>query len=613
MTRTPPEGRPRRVACIGAGPAGLLAATQIKAARPGWSVDVYERAPEGETYGYGVVFSDTAVRTIDFIAPSLGRLLAAQVTWDAVEVRARGRRHRSAGHGYVALSRHRLLAELAGRAAGAGVALHYGVAADAELLSAEYDVVVAADGAASRTRRALAGELGARTGLGRSRFAWLGTAAEFDAMTFIFEETAHGPVVAHGYPHGDGVSTFVVELPATGDPAAAAERGRLEQDLGHWSDVFAEHLAGHPLQAKDLRWANFPAVRLDRCVRGNVVVIGDASHTVHYSVGSGTRMALEDGYYLARALHRHEVVADALAEYERRRLPSVRALQDAGERSMRWFENAPAHLERPGAQFSVHLLSRAVLPVAARVRAEAPDLVDEATRVVAGGDYRPAPDGALALPLDVGGLRLPGRLVLDLGDGTPEGAVPQDAPYGCVLAPPGRPAGGAIVTADRLADHLAGPASRHSAAPPPLVVVDMGVCPPDPARAGGEAAALSAAVADRGGGRAPGAVVAVRSTVAATGGPASGGAVEALLARLRAMRSAGLCELADLDAGPGGGAAPEAVLDALEWADAVRSALGIPVMLSGFRARPDQAEPHILAGRIDAWCVRGAARTEGGA
>ncbi|MFE2110701.1 FAD-dependent monooxygenase [Kitasatospora sp. NPDC059463] len=513
----------------------------------------------------------------------------------------------------MALSRHRLLAELAGRAAGAGVALHYGVAADAELLSAEYDVVVAADGAASRTRRALAGELGARTGLGRSRFAWLGTAAEFDAMTFIFEETAHGPVVAHGYPHGDGVSTFVVELPATGDPAAAAERERLEQDLGHWSDVFAEHLAGHPLQAKDLRWANFPAVRLDRCVRGNVVVIGDASHTVHYSVGSGTRMALEDGYYLARALHRHEVVADALAEYERRRLPSVRALQDAGERSMRWFENAPAHLERPGAQFSVHLLSRAVLPVAARVRAEAPDLVDEATRVVAGGDYRPAPDGALALPLDVGGLRLPGRLVLDLGDGTPEGAVPQDAPYGCVLAPPGRPAGGAVVTADRLADHLAGPASRHSDAPPPLVVVDMGVCPPDPARAGGEAAALSAAVADRGGGRAPGAVVAVRSTVAATGGPASGGAVEALLARLRAMRSAGLCELADLDAGPGGGADPEAVLDALEWADAVRSALGIPVMLSGFRARPDQAEPHILAGRIDAWCVRGAARTEGGA
>ncbi|MFI1931371.1 FAD-dependent monooxygenase [Streptomyces sp. NPDC020330] len=579
---------------MGAGPAGLLTATQIKKARPDWDVVVHERSPKDVTYGYGVVFSDVAVRTIEFMTPSLGALLSSQVTWQDVEVRAHGQRHRSAGHGYVALSRQQLLSELAGQALHAGVELRYESPVEIDGLRSRHDLVVAADGARSRTRTALATALGARVGYGRSRFAWLGTTAAFDAMTFIFEETAAGPVIAHGYPHGDGISTFVVEVPCGGQ----GPREDLEQDLGHWSQVFAEHLDERPLQAKDLRWAHFPTVHLDRCVHENVVLIGDAAHTAHYSVGSGTRLALEDSFLLGQALGREDDIGTALAEYERRRMPGVRELRTAGERSMRWFERAPEYLARPAPQFTVHLLSRASLAPLERVEADAPDLVEQATRLLAGD--APPSAGVLALPLEVGATRLPGRLVRDLTSGAPGTEEHEDQTYGCVLG----------AAEDRAAD--AGSASRglprgvvvaagdvplggraHASAP--LVVIDMGPCPKDPARATAEAEAYAGTA--RAAGWPAGPAVAVRTGFT--------DAAEAVLARLRVLRAAGLCDLADLAAPPGGTAEPETVLDALEAADTVRTALGAPVMLSGFRARPDQVATHILAGRIDAWCVPG--------
>lgn len=615
MTGPRPGGARRTVACVGAGPAGLLAATRIKTARPDWHVVVHERAPKDVTYGYGVVFSDIAVRTIAFMVPSLGAVLASQVTWQDVEVRANGRRYRSAGHGYIALSRHRLLAELAGQALDAGVELRYETPVAVDALRSRYDLVVAADGARSRTRTALAAELGARVRHGRSRFVWLGTSAVFDAMTFIFEETAEGLAIAHGYPHGDGRSTFVVEMPCPGNgPAEGGEPGgrprdELERDLGHWSRVFADHLDHRPLLAKDLRWAHFPTVHLDRCVHENVVLIGDAAHTAHYSVGSGTRLAMEDAFLLGRALERNDDLATALAEYERRRLPGVQELRMAGERSMCWFERAPVFLERPVPQFAVHLLTRASLPSLEKVEADAPELVEEAKRELAGGTPLPAA-GILALPLEVGATRLPGRLVREPGSG---GSWPEDGEdqrYGCVLGTVDGPADpgpawqhlprGTVVAAERV------PLADRAGAAAPLVVIDMGPCPPDPARATAGAEALVAAAHTAGWPLGP--AVAVRTRFTDAGGTAVGGAVsspggEALLARLRVMRSAGLCDLVDLAARSGGTAEPDALLDALEQADTVRSALGVPVMLSGFQARPDQVATHVLAGRIDAWCV----------
>ncbi|MFI1223569.1 MULTISPECIES: FAD-dependent monooxygenase [unclassified Streptomyces] len=583
----------RTVACVGAGPAGLLAATQIKRARPDWHVVVHERSPKDVTYGYGVVFSDVAVRTIEFMTPSLGAVLSSQVTWQDVEVRAHGRRHRSSGHGYVALSRQQLLSELAGQALHAGVELRYESPAEIDGLRSRYDLVVAADGAHSRTRTAFATDLGARIGYGRSRFAWLGTTAAFDAMTFIFEETAAGPVVAHGYPHGDGISTFVVEVPCGG----GGPREDLEQDLGHWSRVFAEHLDHRPLQAKELRWAHFPTVHLDRCVHENVVLIGDAAHTAHYSVGSGTRLALEDAFLLGQALGRDDDIGTALAEYERRRLPGVRELRAAGERSMRWFERAPEYLARPTPQFAVHLLSRTSPTGLERVEADAPDLVEQATRLLAGD--APPSAGVLSLPLEVGATRLPGRLVLDLTAGPPGPEEQEERTYGCVLGAADDPADpgpasrdlprGVVVAAE---DVILGGRPHASA---PLVVIDMGPCPRDPERAAAEAGAFAEAA--RAAGWPAGPAVAVRTGFA--------DAAEAALARLRVLRAAGLCDLADLAAPFGGAAEPDTVLDALEAADTVRTALGVPVMLSGFRARPDQVATQVLAGRIDAWCVPG--------
>ncbi|MFD4370807.1 FAD-dependent monooxygenase [Streptomyces sp. NPDC058486] len=592
MTASPSGGAPRTVACVGAGPAGLLAATQIKKARPDWHVVVHERAPKDVTYGYGVVFSDVAVRTIEFMTPSLGAVLSSQVTWQDVEVRAHGRRLRSAGHGYVALSRHRLLSELAAQALDAGVDLRYESPAGIDELRSRYDLVVAADGAGSRTRAALATELGARVGHGTSRFAWLGTTAAFDAMTFVFEETPEGVAIAHGYPHGDGISTFVVEVPR-GD---GGPRVDLERDLGHWTRVFADHLDHRPLQAKDPRWAHFPTVHLDRCVHENVVLIGDAAHTAHYSVGSGTRLALEDAYVLGQALGREDDIATALAEYERRRTPAVRALRAAGERSMRWFERAPEYLARPAPQFAVHLLSRASLLPLERITADAPELVERATRSLAD---EPPSDGVLSLPLDVAGTRLPGRLVRDLSAADASGAGPQeDGTYGCVLrAAAGEVPGpiaqglpqGVVVAAGDV------PGAGATLASAPLLVIDMGPCPEDPARAAAEAGAFAETV--RASGTSTGPAVAVRTGCT--------GATEAVTARLRVLRAAGLCDLADLAAPPGAASEPDAVLDALEAADTVRTALGVPVMLSGFRVRPDQVATHVLAGRIDAWCVPG--------
>ncbi|MEU2656772.1 FAD-dependent monooxygenase [Streptomyces sp. NPDC007325] len=588
---SPSRGARRTVACVGAGPAGLLAATEIRRARPDWHVVVHERSPEDVTYGYGVVFSDVAVRTIEFMTPALGAVLSSQVTWQDVEVRAHGRRHRSSGHGYVALSRHRLLAELSAQARDAGVELRYESPAGIDELRSRYDLVVAADGAGSRTRAALGAALGARVGHGTSRFAWLGTTAAFDAMTFIFEETAEGVAVAHGYPHGDGVSTFVVEVPRS----AGGPREDLERDLGHWTRVFAEHLDHQPLQAKDLRWAHFPTVHLDRCVHENVVLIGDAAHTAHYSVGSGTRLALEDAYLLGQALGREEDIGTALAAYERRRMPGVRELRAAGERSMRWFERAPAHLARPAPQFAVHLLSRASLLPLERITADAPGLVAEATRLMG----REAPSGdVLALPLDVGGTRLPGRLVRDLSAGASGPPPDEDGTYGCVLRGAGaeEPETGApglvqgvVVAAGDLPGVRAALASGA-----PLLVLDLGPCPGEPERAAEEAGAFARAV--RAAGPRTGRAVAVRTGL----GPA-----DAVTARLRVLREAGLCDLADLAAPPGGTAEPEAVLDALDTADTVRAALGVPVMPSGFRVRPDQVATHVLAGRIDAWCGPG--------
>jgi salicyloyl-CoA 5-hydroxylase len=592
----------RRVACIGAGPAGLLAATHIKNARPDWEVVVHERQPKDVTYGYGVVFSDVAVRTIDYMAPALGELLAEQTRWEDIEIRAKGRRYRIPGHGYAALSRHRLIGELAQHAIGAGVTLRYETPVELDELRGEFDLIIAADGARSRTRQALAAELGASVGRGRSRFAWLGTTATFDAMTFIFEQTAEGAAIAHGYPHGDGLSTFVVEVPGgsrvlTGDSTAPGEI-----DLAAWSDFFSEHLGGHRLQARGLRWDHFPAIRLERCVHENVVVIGDAAHTVHYSVGSGTRLALEDAFLLARTLARVDDLPRALAEYERRRLPMVRELQTAGERSMRWFENAPMFLDDP-ARFSVHLLSRTAHVDLDGLAAEAGPLVDDA-RAAYGG----ARGGSvLRQPVDVGGLRLPSRLVVETAPGTGAGtdattgtgadaAVPVRP--GLALGPcaPDGAVRGAVVDITALRS-----ARRRDDGGPDLALLDLGPCPPTPERARRQAEFVVREVGGAGGADGRGPVVAVRTEADIDRSPNE--TLPPLLARLRVLHDAGLCALVDVMAPKGRNLGTDDAMTALETAGMVRAALGVPTMLSGFGDHPEQVEAHVLAGRIDLWCM----------
>ncbi|MET9764372.1 FAD-dependent monooxygenase [Streptomyces sp. NPDC006372] len=581
------------MACIGAGPAGLFAAAEIKRTRPDHHVVVYERAPKHVTYGYGVVFSDVAARAIQYMAPHLDALLAEQTSWQDVEVRRRDRRYRIPGHGYRAVSRHRLLGQLARRAVDLGVELHYETPVDLDELSA--DLIIAADGAHSKTRQMFAAGLGARTTYGRSRFLWLGTRARFDAMTFIIEQSGDTVVIGHGYPHGDDLSTFVVEIAGTG-PTPCAQ----EVDLAHWSSVFEEHLQGHVLEANgEPRWAHFPEVRLDRFVHGNVVVIGDAAHTVHYSVGSGTRLALEDGFYLARSLAQHTEMGDALDAYQRRRLRAVGDLQSAGARSMRWFENIPAYAEKPPAQFTMALLGRTAHPDVRELELTAQPLVQHALKEFT-ADADDEGGGVFGLPLFIRNVKIRNRRAISL---TPDSRrVDDGTEFGLVIStdrakpkPSAYPGAVRAILLDVGA--LNDVRDWDAVDAPELVVLDGGPHPAEPVEDHAARLLAQLGAADLGG-----RPVAVRTRLASTGEPPARGATKPLLTWLGALRTAGYCDMVDLAASGEGGTSHDQLLTALETAELIGSVLGVPMMLSGFTAPPERTEPHMLGRRLDLWC-----------
>ncbi|MGE5168846.1 MAG: bifunctional salicylyl-CoA 5-hydroxylase/oxidoreductase [Rudaea sp.] len=365
-----------RILCIGGGPAGLYSALLLKQADPRRSVRVAERNRPDDTFGWGVVFSDQTLGHLAAAdAPTAREIVDAFNRWDDIDVHFKGRTITSGGHGFCGIGRKRLLNILRRRCEALGVELRFETeVADDQAAGREYgaDLVIAADGINSRIRARYADSFGPDVDLRHCRYVWFGTKKRFDAFTFAFEKTGHGWFQAHAYRYDDDTSTFIVETPQAVWQAAGLDRMSQEEGIAFCERLFARYLDGHRLMtnAAHLRgsaiWLRFPRVvcrSWTHMARHGgrdvpVVLIGDAAHTAHFSVGSGTKLALEDAIALARALSVEPDSRSALAAYERERSVEVLKLQNAARNSTEWFEHVDRYASFEALQFAYSLLTR---------------------------------------------------------------------------------------------------------------------------------------------------------------------------------------------------------------------------------------------------------------
>ena len=405
-----------RIACVGGGPGGLFFATLIKQADPAVEVTVFERNQPDDVFGFGVVFSDATLAGIHRADPVLREALTDHGRhWDSIEVRLKGERITCGGNGMAAIHRRTLLALLRARATEVGVDLRYGVEVSGPEELADRDLVVAADGTNSRFRERLAAELRPRVDVATAKFIWFGTDYMFDGLTFIHQRGPHGVFAVHGYPISPDVSTFIVETDEETWRAAGLDEFDVNSPPGpsdeksrrYLEELFAEQIDGRRLLVNNSRWANFRTRRTDRWHTGNVVFLGDAVHTAHFSVGSGTKMAMEDAVALVAGLTEHPRDLDAaLAAYENARKPQVDRIQSLARPSLAWWEHfGRYHDAFEPLQFAFHFLSRSIGK--AKLARRDPGFVADVE-----ADWRKRHGAApLDAPLKVGSHTSVGRLV----------------------------------------------------------------------------------------------------------------------------------------------------------------------------------------------------------
>jgi len=363
-----------RVAVIGAGPAGLLFSLLAKRRNPSWRIEVAEQNPEGATYGFGVVFSDGALAFLERDEPQLSNIMqAAMERWPMQRIVHRDERVDIDGNGFSAIGRLALQEILRKLCGDAGVEIGYGRAVTAleELDGA--DVVVGADGSNSLVRGALQELFQPRIELLTNRFAWYGTTQPFDCLTLTFRSNEHGAFVAHHYRHARAMSTFVVECDELTWNRAGLGRMDDAQSRAYCERIFAPDLDGHPLVSNKSLWRQFPLLS-NRCwSSGKFVLIGDALRTVHFSIGSGTRLAFEDAIALDRAFgEAGEDVPRALAAFERERRPVVEKLLAAANASSYWYERFPEKMREAPWRLAYDYMTRSGRMTDDRLREQAP-------------------------------------------------------------------------------------------------------------------------------------------------------------------------------------------------------------------------------------------------
>ncbi|MBQ1097185.1 FAD-dependent monooxygenase [Streptomyces sp. b94] len=341
-----------KVACVGGGPAGLYLSILLKRQDPSHHVTVYERDPEGSTYGWGVTYWRGLLDRLHDHDPESARAVDEHsVRWRDGVAHVGGLTARHRGDEGFGIGRHRLLEILAARARSLGVRLEF----ECEITSADLpaaDLVVAADGVGSALRTRHAGHFGTEIRAGRNHYLWLGTTKIFDAFTFAFTETEHGWIWAYGYGFGSEGSTCVVECAPETWTGLGLDRADEGEGLVLLEKLFADVLDGHPLTGRPTAgagapWATFRTLTNRTWSRGNLVLLGDAAHTTHYSIGAGTTLALEDAMALSAALRERGTLQDALAHYERERRAALLPSQSAARFSAQWYENLPRYIHLP--------------------------------------------------------------------------------------------------------------------------------------------------------------------------------------------------------------------------------------------------------------------------
>ncbi|AKN74789.1 FAD-binding monooxygenase [Streptomyces sp. PBH53] len=336
-----------KVVCVGGGPAGLYLAILLKRQDPSHDVTVHERNPEGRTYGWGVTYWRGLLDKLRAYDPETARAIEAHsVRWTDGVARVRDLTTRHHGDEGFGIGRHRLLDLLAGRARALGVRLEF--ESEPTEPPAGADLVVAADGVHSALRGGAADRFGTRVTTGRNPYIWLGTTKVFDAFTFAFTETEHGWIWAYGYAYSGDHSTCVVECSPETCAGLGLDRAGEGEGLALLEKLFADVLDGHPLIARSgACWQPFRTLTNRAWHHGNLVLLGDAAHTTHYSIGAGTTLALEDAMCLADALRAHTGLPEALAAYERRRRAALLSAQSAARYSAQWYENLPRYIHLP--------------------------------------------------------------------------------------------------------------------------------------------------------------------------------------------------------------------------------------------------------------------------
>ena len=351
-----------RIVSIGGGPAGLYFALLMKKADPGHDVTVVERNRADDTFGFGVVFSDATLDTfIEADRPTGEAITRAFAHWDDIDIHYQGQVLTSTGHGFSGMSRQALLDILQRRCAELGVALRFQTDVTDLTPYRDADLVLAADGVNSLVRSEYAEHFQPHVDWRPNRFVWLGTTFPFRAFTFIFKESPHGLWRVHAYRYDARHSTFIVETTETTWRRAGLDQASEDDTVVFAERLFARELEGHRLLKNRSLWRSFPTVKNAHWHWNNVVLIGDAAHTAHFSIGSGTKLAMEDAIALAGALHRHRDVAGALDAYEEERRPQVESIQRAAQVSLEWFEQTERYHGRlEPLQFAFSLLTRSL-------------------------------------------------------------------------------------------------------------------------------------------------------------------------------------------------------------------------------------------------------------